>query len=274
MFRAARPGDAAYASRSHLREMTCDPHYRRVLIRTTAQRGRPGDDQSPSPRPARDRLCRRRRSLEAVPGMAELSKIDASRSWRLDVTDTESVTETRGADGGRIDISSIPAETRSPRTHHRARQSQYRTRRDGHPLFRDAAGWPRRSDRRCGSPGADGTNSATPSSTCCRPRADELARPMARTRPRRRLPLRIAMHAGPSFGRAASECSTRFFGPLETEWFQTVPPPKLAPRPGWPRPSSPHEGRQRGYFRGRHRLGFRERLKANPKALERELGSQ
>ena len=43
------------------------------------------------------------------------------------------------------------------------------------------------------------------------------------------LPFGGAMRCGRSCGRAGSRCMNVFFGPLETEWFQTVPPPKVAP---------------------------------------------
>lgn len=63
-----------------------------------------------------------------------------------------------------------------------------------------------------------------------------------------------------------------FTGPLDTEWFQTVPPPKLAPRvlaTGLVR------GLKNGLedvFVGDVAEEVRQRFAANPKALERELG--
>jgi NAD(P)-dependent dehydrogenase (short-subunit alcohol dehydrogenase family) len=63
-----------------------------------------------------------------------------------------------------------------------------------------------------------------------------------------------------------------FAGPLETEWYQTMPPPKVAP-------SQLAEAIVDGLRRGLEEIyvgdiakDIRERLAANPKALEREIG--
>ena len=64
-----------------------------------------------------------------------------------------------------------------------------------------------------------------------------------------------------------------FFGPLETEWYQAVPPPKLAPSA---LARSVVQALQRGLedvFVGDIAEDIRARLAVNPKALERELGS-
>jgi len=64
-----------------------------------------------------------------------------------------------------------------------------------------------------------------------------------------------------------------FFGPLETEWFQTVPPPKLAPAA---LANAVIRGLQRGLedvFVGDIADDVRARLAVNPKALEREMAS-
>jgi hypothetical protein len=65
-----------------------------------------------------------------------------------------------------------------------------------------------------------------------------------------------------------------FFGPLETEWFQTVPPPKLAPTALAKAVVAALKNGNEDIFVGDIAWDLRERLKANPKALERELGSQ
>jgi len=62
-----------------------------------------------------------------------------------------------------------------------------------------------------------------------------------------------------------------FFGPLETEWFQTVPPPKVAPAA---LARAVIEALQKGLedvFVGDIAEDVRARLAVNPKALEREL---
>jgi NAD(P)-dependent dehydrogenase (short-subunit alcohol dehydrogenase family)/uncharacterized OB-fold protein len=63
-----------------------------------------------------------------------------------------------------------------------------------------------------------------------------------------------------------------FTGPLETEWFQTVPPPKVAPSA---LADAIVDGLQRGLeeiYVGDVAKDIRARQIANPKALEREIG--
>lgn len=63
-----------------------------------------------------------------------------------------------------------------------------------------------------------------------------------------------------------------FTGPLETEWFQTVPPPKVAPSA---LADAIIDGLKRGLeeiYVGDVAKDIRERQLANPKALEREIG--
>ena len=64
-----------------------------------------------------------------------------------------------------------------------------------------------------------------------------------------------------------------FFGPLETEWFQTVPPPKVTPAA---LANAVVGGLQRGLedvFVGDVAEDIRQRLAVNPKALEREMAN-
>lgn len=63
-----------------------------------------------------------------------------------------------------------------------------------------------------------------------------------------------------------------FFGPLETEWYQAVPPPKVAPAA---LAAAVVSGLRRGLeevFVGDIAQDLRTRLAVNPKAVERELG--
>lgn len=63
-----------------------------------------------------------------------------------------------------------------------------------------------------------------------------------------------------------------FTGPLDTEWFQTVPPPKVAPVQ---LAEAIVDGLRRGLeeiYVGDVAKDIRDRLAANPKALEREIG--
>ena len=65
-----------------------------------------------------------------------------------------------------------------------------------------------------------------------------------------------------------------FFGPLDTEWFQTVPPPKVAPAA---LAGAVVDALRRGLedvFVGDVAHDIRQRLAVNPKALEREMADQ
>jgi methionine aminopeptidase len=63
-----------------------------------------------------------------------------------------------------------------------------------------------------------------------------------------------------------------FTGPTETEWFQTVPPPKVAPSAlAKATVDALRKGIEDVYV-GDVAQDIRARLAVNPKALERELG--
>jgi NAD(P)-dependent dehydrogenase (short-subunit alcohol dehydrogenase family)/uncharacterized OB-fold protein len=63
-----------------------------------------------------------------------------------------------------------------------------------------------------------------------------------------------------------------FAGPIDTEWFQTVPPPKVAPRAVANAMVSALRGGLEDVFVGDVAEDVRQRLAVNPKAVERELG--
>ena len=62
-----------------------------------------------------------------------------------------------------------------------------------------------------------------------------------------------------------------FFGPLETEWFQTVPPPKVTPAALANAVIRALRQGVEDVFVGDVAEDIRARLAVNPKALEREL---
>ena len=64
-----------------------------------------------------------------------------------------------------------------------------------------------------------------------------------------------------------------FTGPLDIEWFQTVPPPKVAPRVVANSIVSALKRGLEDVFVGDVAEDIRQRLAANPKAVERELGA-
>jgi hypothetical protein len=63
-----------------------------------------------------------------------------------------------------------------------------------------------------------------------------------------------------------------FSGPLETEWFQTVPPPKVTPSALAQAVISALQTGFEDVFVGDVAQDIKARLAVNPKALERELG--
>ena len=64
-----------------------------------------------------------------------------------------------------------------------------------------------------------------------------------------------------------------FFGPLETEWYQAVQPPKVAPASLAREVVRALQQGLEDLFVGDIAEDIRARLAVNPKALERELGS-
>jgi short-subunit dehydrogenase len=63
-----------------------------------------------------------------------------------------------------------------------------------------------------------------------------------------------------------------FSGPQETDWYQAVPPPKVAPASLARAVVSALQGGAEDCYVGDVAEDYRRRLTANPKALERELG--
>ena len=63
------------------------------------------------------------------------------------------------------------------------------------------------------------------------------------------------------------------FGPLETEWYQAVPPPKVAPSALARATVRALQQGVEDVFVGDIAEDIRARLAVSPKALERELGS-
>jgi NAD(P)-dependent dehydrogenase (short-subunit alcohol dehydrogenase family)/uncharacterized OB-fold protein len=256
----------------HLREMTCDPKFRRVLIT---------DGRSPVGQAMAKAFAEAGASIVFVgiadpwkpfPGLDALRKIAPVEIVPLDLTDTESVTEQADQNGARIDIVVNTAE------HVRAGgivdrhgltvvREQIDVRYLGLVRLAQAFGPILRAR------GADGVNAAAAFVNL------------------------LSVHAlmnWPSYGSysaaeaaclSAAHCMRAelrpgginvmnvLFGPLETEWFQTVPPPKLAPSA---LARAVVRGLQQGLedvFVGDVAEDIRARLAVNPKALERELAS-
>lgn len=254
----------------HLRETTCDPKFRRVLIT---------DGRNPVGQAMARAFADAGASIVFVgiadawkpfPGIEELRKIKGVEIVPLDVTDTESVTELAEQNGGRIDIVVNTAE------HVRAggvvdrhgitvAREELAVRYLGLLRLAQAFGPVLRFR------GADGVNSAAAFVNL------------------------LSVHAlmnWPQYGTysateaaclSAAQCMRAelrpggvkvvnvFFGPLETEWFQTVPPPKVTPAA---LANAVVRALRQGIedvFVGDVAEDIRARLAVNPKALEREI---
>jgi len=255
-----------------LREMTCDPKFRRVLI--TDGRNAIGQAMAKAFSEAGSSIVfvGIADAWKPFPGMDTLRTLDRVEIIPLDLTDTESVSEQAEQNGGRIDIMVNTAE------HVRAggfvdrhgltvAREQMDVRYFGLVRLAQAFGPVLRMR------GADGVNSAAAFVNL------------------------LSVHAlmnWPAYGSysaveaaclSAAQCLRAelrpggvkvlnvFFGPLETEWFQTVPPPKVA---AGALAKALVDALKRGLedvFVGDIAEDVRARLAVNPKALEREISS-
>jgi NAD(P)-dependent dehydrogenase (short-subunit alcohol dehydrogenase family)/uncharacterized OB-fold protein len=254
------------------RELTCDPKFRRALV--TDGRNAVGQAMAKA-------LSDAQASIVFVgvadpwkpfPGETTLRKIERVEIVPLDMTDSVSVDDLAGEIGGRVDILVNTAEhVRAGGIIERKGLNTAREEIDiryfGLMRLAQAFGPTLRAR------GADGINSAAAFVNL------------------------LSVHALvnlPAFGafsatEAACLSATQslraelrpggvkvvnvFFGPLETEWYQTVPPPKVAPAAV---ANAAVDALRRGLedvFVGDIAQDIRARLAVNPKAVERELGS-
>jgi NAD(P)-dependent dehydrogenase (short-subunit alcohol dehydrogenase family)/uncharacterized OB-fold protein len=261
---------ANMADDPHLREMTCDPKFRRVLV--TDGRTAVGQAMAKafSDAGASIVFVGVADAWRPFPGIDELRRIEGVEIVPLDVTDTESVTEQAEQNGARIDIVVNTAEHVRPggvvdRRGLTVAREEIAVRYLGLLRLAQAFG-PILRFR-----GADGVNSATAFVNL------------------------LSVHAlmnWPQYGTysateaaclSATQCIRAelrsggvkvvnvFFGPLDTEWFQTVPPPKLTPAALAKAVVRALRQGIEDVFVGDIAEDIRARLAVNPKALEREL---
>jgi NAD(P)-dependent dehydrogenase (short-subunit alcohol dehydrogenase family) len=253
-----------------LRELTCDPKFRRVLITD----GRTAVGQAMA-----EAFAEAGASIIFVgiadpwkpfPGMDALRRLECVEIVPLDVTDTESVAEQAQQNGARADIVVNTAEHVRPgglvdRRGLTVVREEMDIRYFGLVRLAQAFGPLLRAR------GADGVNSAAAFVNL------------------------LSVHAlmnWPAYGSysateaaclSAAHCLRAelrpggvkvvnvFSGPLDTEWFQTVPPPKIAPAV---LARAVIDALRRGMedvFVGDIAEDIRQRLAVNPKALEREM---
>jgi NAD(P)-dependent dehydrogenase (short-subunit alcohol dehydrogenase family)/uncharacterized OB-fold protein len=256
----------------HWREMTCDPQYRRVLISDGRNIVGQAMAKAFSEAGASIVFVGIADPWKPYPGMAELAGIERVEIVPLDVTDTESVTELAGQNGGRIDIVVNTAEHVRPggvieRRNLTIARDEMDIRYFGMLRLAQAFG-PALRFR-----GADGANSAAAFVSLLSVHA------------LMNWPAYGAYSAAEAACLSAAQCMraelrpggvkvlNAFFGPLETEWFQAVPPPKLAPLALAKAVVAGLKVGLEDIFVGDVAQDVRERLGTNPKALERELGA-
>jgi NAD(P)-dependent dehydrogenase (short-subunit alcohol dehydrogenase family)/uncharacterized OB-fold protein len=254
------------------RELTCDPKFRRVLI---------SDGRNAVGQAMAKALSEAQASIVFVgiadpwkpfPGEAALRQIERVEIVPLDMTDSVSVDDIAGEIGGRVDILINTAEhVRAGGIIERKGLTVAREEIDiryfGLMRLAQAFGPILRAR------GADGTNSAAAFVNLLSVHA------------LMNLPAYGAFSATEAACLSASQSLRAelrpggvkvvnvFFGPLETEWYQTVPPPKVAPAA---LANATVEALRRGLedvFVGDIAHDIRARLAVNPKAVERELGS-
>jgi NAD(P)-dependent dehydrogenase (short-subunit alcohol dehydrogenase family)/uncharacterized OB-fold protein len=252
------------------REMTCDPKFRRVLI--TDGRTAVGQAMAKA-------LSQAGASIVFVgvadgwkpfPGMDALPTIERVEIVPLDLTDTESVRELAEQNGGRVDIVVNTAEHVRPggligRHGLTVAREEMDIRYLGLVRLAQAFG-PAMASR-----GADGVNSAAAFVNL------------------------LSVHAlvnWPAYGSysateaaclSAAQCLRAelrpggvkvmnvFFGPLETDWFQTIPPPKVTPAALANAVVDALKMGLEDVFVGDVAEDIRARLAVNPKAVEREI---
>ena len=253
-----------------LRELTCDPKFRRVLI--TDGRTAVGQAMAKafSEAGASIVFVGIADAWKPFPGMAALRGIERVEIVPLDMTDTESVTEQAEQNGARIDIIVNTAEhVRTGGILDRRGIGVAREEMDvryfGLMRLAQAFGPVMRFR------GADGVSSATAivnllsvyalmSWPAYGAHAAAEAACLSATQS-----LRAELRAG------GVRMVNVFFGPLETEWFQTVPPPKVAPAALARAVIDALTTGLEDMFVGDVAQDVRARLAVNPKALEREL---
>jgi NAD(P)-dependent dehydrogenase (short-subunit alcohol dehydrogenase family) len=255
---------------AQLRELTCDPKFRRVLI--TDGRSAVGQAMARafSEAGASIVFVGIADAWKPVAGMAALRSIARVEIVPFDITDSESVIEQSEQNGGRVDIIvNTAAHTRAGGIIDRRGIGVAREEMDVRyfGLMRLAQAFGPMMRLR----GADGVNSAaaivnllsvyalTNWPAFGAHSAAEAACLSAT------LSLRAELRSG------GVRMVNVFHGPLETEWFQTVPPPKVAPAALARAVIAALNRGLEDVFVGDVAEDVRARLAANPKALEREL---
>jgi short-subunit dehydrogenase/uncharacterized OB-fold protein len=250
-----------------LREFTCDPKFRRVLI--TDARNEVGQALAHAARDAGASLVFAGVAdpWKPFPGEAGLRAIEGVEIVPLDLTDTESVSEWAAQNGARVDIViNTAAHVRAggaidPASLTLARE-ELELRYLGLIRLAQAFGPVMRSR------GADGVNAfvniLSVHAMAAWPAYGVFSSVEAAC-------LSLAQTLRSELRTGGVKVVNVFTGPLETEWFQTVPPPKVAPSTLAKAVIAALQAGIEDVFVGDVAQDIRARLAVNPKALEREL---
>jgi NAD(P)-dependent dehydrogenase (short-subunit alcohol dehydrogenase family)/uncharacterized OB-fold protein len=254
-----------------LREMTCDPKFRRVLI--TDGRNAVGQAMAKAFAAAGASILFVGIADPWKPfaGMEALRKIEGVEIVPLDVTDTESVTEFAEQNGGRIDILVNTAEHTRPggiveRHGLTVAREELDVRYLGLLRLAQAFGPVMRGR------GADGVNAATAFVNLLSVYALMNWPAYGAHSAAEAACLSAAQAMRAELRPGGVKVVNVFVGPLETEWFLTVPPPKVTPSALAKAVVDALRQGVEDVYVGDVAQDVRARLAVNPKALERELG--
>lgn len=254
------------------RELTCDPKYRRVLVTDGRTAVGQAMAQALSEAEASVIFVGITDPWKPFPGEEVLRQIPRVELVPLDLTDTVSVEELAGEIGGRVDILINTAE------HIRAggiierkglvtAREEMEIRYFGMMRLAQAFGAALRAR------GADGVNSAAAFVNLLSVYALANWPAYGAFSATEAACLSAAQSLRAELRPGGIKVVNVFSGPLETEWYQAVPPPKLAPRA---LAAAVIDALRRGLedvFVGDVATDIRARLAVNPKAVERELDS-
>ncbi len=253
------------------RELTADPKHRRVLV--TDARGPVGQAMVHA-------LARAGAAIifagvadpwKPVPGREALAAVPGVEIVPLDVTDTESATELAATIGGKVDILiNTAAHMRPGGLLDRRGVGDARDEMDAgyFGLMRLAQAFGPAMRAR----GADGTNSACAWVNCLSVYAQVNWPAYGAHSAAQAAMLSASQSLRAELRPGGVRVINVFSGPLETEWYQTVPPPKVTPAQ---LAAAIVDALRRGLedvYVGDIAEDVRARLAANPKAIERELG--
>jgi NAD(P)-dependent dehydrogenase (short-subunit alcohol dehydrogenase family)/uncharacterized OB-fold protein len=256
---------------AQLRELTCDPKFRRALIT---------DGRTPVGQAMAKAFADAGASIVFVgvadpwkpfPGLEALRALKVVEIVPLDLTDTESVSEFAQQNGGRVDILVNTGEHTRPggvveRHGLTIAREEIDVRYFGLVRLAQAFGPAMRAR------GADGVNSATAFVNLLSVYALMSWPPYGAHAAVEAACLSASQSMRAELRAGGVKVVNVFFGPLETEWFQTVPPPKVTPAALASALITALRQGVEDVFVGEVAQDVRDRLAVNPKALERELG--